>query len=610
MKRNEGSIGTLCAVNGPAPAERSRGSIPAARRRSARSRIVGVALAGALLAGLMGITGVVTVVRGSASASQAARLGRAAAANEASIDHLRRVERGLTGADTLTEAALRTEIARAGSSAVEVERQTQDAVDEATRLQAAQATQRYLDVASASPPGSSRDRRTEGFADAVAARRQLGRALDDAASQAQAGVDDDRSTALVVVIVLLVAGTAALLALGFTVAGSIIEPLRRLGRSMRRFGDGVLDERADTAPDEVGVLARSFNHLAERLGGEVRRLSTDAQWGTQLRIIAEALDLATEEADVYRIVEHAMSMLAPSVPMEMLLDDATSGELHQVAVSPSGGPPNCPVETSAGCIAIRRGQTAVFPSSSEINACPLLRDRPGGPCSAVCVPIAHGGSLLGVLHVTGPDGAPPEAGLIEQLAVLAGQAGARIGALRTLASTRLEAATDTLTGLANRRSLESQVRDLLRVGTTFVLAVADLDHFKSLNDSYGHEMGDRALVLFSNVLLDNVRDHDVVARLGGEEFVLVFPQTPVSPAIDAIERIRNALARAVAASSFPVFTCSFGLTHSSVADDVEGVIRIADAGLLMAKEMGRDRVVVADAEMAAEVFARHPDPRS
>ena len=571
---------------------------------------MGVALAGSLLAGLMGITAVVTVVRGSSAAGDAARLGRASALNGTTIDHIRRVERGVTGADTLSAAEVNAEIARVESSADAANELIDGDVDAAVRAEAVRATQRYLDIARSASPGSGPGVRTEGFTDAVAARRQLGSALDEAAVQAQRGVDDDRSAALVIVIVLLVAGTAALVAVGFSVSGSIIDPLRRLGRSMRRFGDGALDERADTAPDEVGVLARSFNHLAERLGAEVRRLSTDAQWGTQLRIISEALDLATAEADVYRIVEHAMSMLAPTVPMEMLVDDPDTGELHQVAVSPSGGAPNCPVDTGAGCVAIRRGQTTVFPSSNEINACPLLRDRPGGACSAVCVPIAHGGSLLGVIHATGPDGEPPEAGLIEQLGVLAGQAGARIGALRTLETTRLEAATDTLTGLANRRSLESQVRDLLRVGTAFVLVVADLDHFKEVNDNYGHEMGDRALVLFSSVLLDNVRDHDVVARLGGEEFVLVFPQTPVSPAIDAIERIRNALARAVAANSFPAFTCSFGLTHSSVAGDVEGIIRVADAGLLMAKEMGRDRVVVADSEMAAEVFARHPDPRS
>lgn len=569
-----------------------------------------MALAGSLLAGLMGIAAVVTVVRGSGAATDVARLSRAVNVNEASVDGLRRVERVVTGIDTLTPEELTAEIARAESAAADAARLAQGDVDDGIQVGAARATQRYLAVAGSTPPGAGRGARTEGFTAAVVARRELGSALEKAAAGAERRLDDDRSTALVVVIVLLVAGTAVLVALGFSVAGSIIEPLRSLGRSMRRFGDGALDERADTAPDEIGVLARSFNHLAERLGAEVRRLSTDAQWGTQLRIISEALDLATAEADVHRIVEHAMSMLAPTAPMEMLVDDPETGELHQVAVSPSGGAPNCPVDTGAGCVAIRRGQTTVFPSSTEINACPLLRDRPGGPCSAVCVPISHGGSLLGVLHVTGPDGEPPEAGLIEQLGVLAGQAGARIGALRTLESTRLEAATDTLTGLANRRALESQVRDLLRVGTTFVLAVADLDHFKSLNDTYGHEMGDRALVLFSNVLLDNVRDHDVVARLGGEEFVLVFPQTPVSPAIDAIERIRNALARAVAANGFPSFTCSFGLTHSSVAGDVEGVIRIADAGLLMAKEMGRDRVVVADAEMAAEVFARHPDPRS
>ena len=74
--------------------------------------------------------------------------------------------------------------------------------------------------------------------------------------------------------------------------------------------------------------------------------------------------------------------------------------------------------------------------------------------------------------------------------------------------------------------------------------------------------------------------------------------------LEVLERIRTALARAVNAAGMPQFTCSFGVTHSSVAPDVDGLMRIADAGLYMAKDLGRDRVVYSDADLAAEVFAR------
>ena len=250
---------------------------------------------------------------------------------------------------------------------------------------------------------------------------------------------------------------------------------------------------------------------------------------------------------------------------------------------------------------MRRAPAVVFDGPSAINACPQLRLHES-PCSAACVPVGVNGHLLGVVHVTAPEHEPPDPEVVEQLVTLAGQVGVRVGAQRTLETTRLQASTDGLTGLANRRMLEARLNDLLRGQVSFALAVADVDLFKTLNDNYGHETGDRALQLFAKVLEDNVRGHDVVARYGGEEFVLVYPELTVKKAMEVIERIRLALEKAIEAAGLPPFTCSFGVTHSSSADTVDGIIRIADAGLLQAKDLGRNRVVFADLDLAAEVF--------
>ena len=133
---------------------------------------------------------------------------------------------------------------------------------------------------------------------------------------------------------------------------------------------------------------------------------------------------------------------------------------------------------------------------------------------------------------------------MEQLVGLATQTGTRFSALRTLESSRHEASTDGLTGLPNRRTLETQIGELFERDTPFVMVLADLDRFKLLNDNYGHEVGDRALQLFAGVLRDSVRANDVVARLGGEEFVLVYPTMSVEISIEAIDRVRTALAPA------------------------------------------------------------------
>jgi diguanylate cyclase (GGDEF)-like protein len=212
------------------------------------------------------------------------------------------------------------------------------------------------------------------------------------------------------------------------------------------------------------------------------------------------------------------------------------------------------------------------------------------------------GRPAGVLHMTGPASDPPDAHVVERLASLSSQIGNRLGSLRTLETTRQEASTDGLTGLPNRRSLEAAVKRLLDDDTPFVMVLADLDKFKRLNDNFGHEVGDRALQLFASVLRENVRGNDVVARLGGEEFVLVYPNMSVEISLEAIGRLRAALARAVESSTVPEFTCSFGITHSSAAQHGDAILRIADAGLLKAKQLGGDRAIFADAALAAEIF--------
>jgi diguanylate cyclase (GGDEF)-like protein len=221
------------------------------------------------------------------------------------------------------------------------------------------------------------------------------------------------------------------------------------------------------------------------------------------------------------------------------------------------------------------------------------------------------GRTVGVIHATGQPEADVADNQIQDLTTLAKLAGARIGLLRVMAETQLQASTDTLTGLLNRRSFSEQVGSIPQHLRPVAVAMADLDHFKTLNDTYGHETGDRALRLFSRVLRDTLRAGDLVARYGGEEFAIAFPDCSTADAARALNAVRTQLDAAVTVAGLPKFTSSFGVTASEPREELAAALRRADDALLVAKRQGRDQVVLYDAvvnEVAADGEERAPAP--
>lgn len=160
---------------------------------------------------------------------------------------------------------------------------------------------------------------------------------------------------------------------------------------------------------------------------------------------------------------------------------------------------------------------------------------------------------------------------------------------------------DALTGLHNRRSLEEQLRQEFlrseRYRAPATLAMVDVDHFKRVNDAFGHPVGDRALVAVAAALRDSARVQDVVARYGGEEFCILMPHTDAHGAALAAERHRAAVANLppVAEPGPERLTVSIGLAAFPRPDvhGIEAWVRLADAALYRAKQGGRNRVEAA-----------------
>lgn len=186
-----------------------------------------------------------------------------------------------------------------------------------------------------------------------------------------------------------------------------------------------------------------------------------------------------------------------------------------------------------------------------------------------------------------------------QSSVMRARLKAHKGALeQALAHIQQMATHDDLTGLANRR----HVMDLLaghaerhaRGGPAFYVAIADLDHFKHINDTHGHAVGDEALRTFAVVASAQLRTTDVIGRWGGEEFLLLLPESQPGDPTVGIERLRDALTRTPASSHVPELRVRFsaGLSRYRPGEAVADTIERADRALYSAKGAGRNRALI------------------
>ena len=395
--------------------------------------------------------------------------------------------------------------------------------------------------------------------------------------------------------------------LGAWLSRSIRRSLRKVRDVAVSISEGNLEVRtAVVSHDEVGELGHAINVMADRLNEVIGRLRADADrdaFGTQL---VEALEMADTEEEAYGVLARAMKAISTDLPTELLLADSSRAHLERATQHPDAGAPGCDVESPFSCMAVRRGNPVIFPDSEALNACARLRGRPCGAISAVCVPVSFMGRALGVLHASGPAGKPPTSRQVAQLTTLGMQAGARIGTVRAFHSTQRRATTDSLTGLPNRSRAEEQVRTLNAEGHAFALVLADLDHFKRLNDSRGHEAGDQALRSFAETLRLSLRDGDMAARWGGEEFVLILARAAAADARDVADRVRAKLAERLLAGSTPTFTVSFGIADTTMSSRFEELLRLADEALYCAKEAGRDCTVIAGQYVPGAPITRRP----
>ena len=308
--------------------------------------------------------------------------------------------------------------------------------------------------------------------------------------------------------------------------------------------------------------------------------------------LVDALDLAESENEVIRTATRAARVAFPEKIFQLLVSNPDEGTIEPIV---EAAPVACSLACIESCPAARKGDVLHQNPDMGLSRCPRIQDD---DTIVTCSPISVNGQAVGVVQLMGT---PLEDGQEELLEALSTAVGVRTGVVRNLAERELAAGTDPLTELANRRAMDEHLRRLDGAEVPYTVIVADLDHFKQINDTYGHDVGDRCLQLFADILKEACRDTDIACRPGGEEFSLILSGAGTDAGMAVASRVRAMLAQETRRQG-PIFTVSLGIAARPIhGDRAEEILRSADVALYDAKDQGRDRCVLAEVPMSLEV---------
>jgi len=342
----------------------------------------------------------------------------------------------------------------------------------------------------------------------------------------------------------------------------------------------------------VSSFKDTIHQVAERLTDLQQTNRRIRRQFTFRHELVDALDLAESEEEVVRTAHRAARVAFPEKIFQLLVAKPEEGTIEPID---DAAPVACTVSCIESCPAARKGDVLYHHPDMGLSRCPRIRDE---DTIVTCSPISVNGQAVGVVQLMGT---PLDDGQSELLEALSTAVGVRTGVVRNLAERELAAGTDPLTELANRRAMDEHLRRLDGAAVPYTVIVADLDHFKSINDTHGHDVGDKCLQIFADILKEACRDTDIACRPGGEEFSLILSGAGTDAGMAVASRIQAMLAQETRRQG-PVFTASIGISaRPTHGDRAEEVLRSADVALYDAKDQGRNRVVVAAMPMSLEV---------
>ncbi|MGH2787308.1 MAG: diguanylate cyclase [Actinomycetota bacterium] len=414
------------------------------------------------------------------------------------------------------------------------------------------------------------------------------------------------STQVVLVGLLLLAamGTAII---GYWLARLITHPLEQLSDGAQAITDGNFDHRIPVrSHDEVGRVAIAFNEMTARLRETINELSSSRnQLERAVRRVGETL---RSTHDMKQMLESIVNTAADAVRADaavLWMFTATRESVYPAIIRGVVGGSMESIRVGdgiAGQVA-ERGNSIVLPSDDIAPR--RARGEPDFPVAAA-IPLYSQARLMGVMTIYRKD---PEDTLtrsdVDTMIFLAEQGGVAIENVLLHEDAQRLSLTDGLTGVWNRRYFQMQFRQILatasRFDRPFSIMMLDLDHFKRVNDTHGHQRGDAILVEFSQRVSGALREIDTFARYGGEEFICLLAETGLGGAATTAEKIREVIKSKPfgGMGDEPIsLTVSIGVaSYPEHGDSFRGLVEAADQALYRAKQEGRDRVRTAGSQL-------------
>lgn len=405
-------------------------------------------------------------------------------------------------------------------------------------------------------------------------------------------------------IILIIAGIALPLFLLY-LSRYVTKPLLALHKGVGAIGEGRFDHRIDIKTgDEIEALAEEFNNMAVSLEDAKKELDRRLLELFTLYNISKVLNTTFEtEQLLVRLVRNISKNLDIHRVMIMLLDERTQElysasftgfekeGLKEVRRKIGEGLYGLVVQTGTGRL-IKDVDSELGLAKVDILS-PDIR-------SILAVPFGRRDRTLGLLCAFKDRPGMFEWYDLEFFRAVSEQVGVALENTRLYQETKLQAITDGLTGLYNHRffreRLEIEIERTGRYNHSLSLILLDVDHFKHYNDTHGHPQGDELLRELADLLQKSIRKSDLACRYGGEEFVLILPETGKETALSLAERIRKAISE----HPFPfketqpmgALTVSIGVSTFPIdSNGIDGLIKKADDALYNAKTEGRNRVV-------------------